>query len=320
METAHRFFNEPLPRIMMLQRLGESFMAHNSDGEKVLRVLITSDIHHTYDVTWYGVGTNERVQLWADSIKAEHERDPIDLIIIAGDPSLDHYLFQGAYTVKGVGDTVEFMERYFSQLPKDIPYFIGAGNHELYNDAQWRGYVGNGRQGVVTIGDDMFIMLDTWRAALEPDYDGKIARYTPVEVDFLEEQLEKYSCPRVWLVAHYFELAHESEEFKRIVRENDRIKGLFQGHTHRCSLIPMGEEYGNKTIAETGNFSYASATFIKGSTIDDVKNSFWGFRELIISSDHAESNYIIAKSNIATFRDVKLDIERRLVDSITYQY
>ena len=56
------------------------------------RVIITSDIHHIHNKTWYNYSSYDRMPYWADAICKEHERHPIDLILIAGDVSLDHYL------------------------------------------------------------------------------------------------------------------------------------------------------------------------------------------------------------------------------------
>ena len=260
-------------------------MNDNIVDQRPLRVLITSDVHYTHEKKWYGVTCDERMQLWVDTIKAEHKKHPFDLILFAGDTSLDHYLMKGSYTARGISETREFMEKYVSQLPKDVPMLIGPGNHELYNDEQWEAYTGNGRQASIAVGNELFILVDTFRTALEPHFDGNLAKYTPVDVSYVEAQMAAYPNHRVWLISHYFDVTRESEEFRRLIRENDRIIGLFAGHAHQCSVIYMGEDYGNKTVAQTGNFSYSYFTAFPTGDINDVYRSFWGFRELTITSD-----------------------------------
>ena len=117
-----------------------------SGSENGLRVLITSDVHHTDVVTWYGIPSSLRMRFWADAINKEHEQKPFDLIIIAGDTSLDHYENKGSYTTNKVSTTKEFVDKYVSLLPKDVPVFILPGNHEQFSNSQWKELTGNDAQ------------------------------------------------------------------------------------------------------------------------------------------------------------------------------
>ena len=283
------------------------------------RVIITSDIHHIHNKTWYSYSSHDRMLLWAESIRREHERAPIDLIIIAGDVSLDHYIDKGSYTAEGISDTDEFVKKYIPLLPEGIPVFIGPGNHELYNNEQWRGYTGNDRQGHMVLDEDLFIFLDTYADQLEPNFRGDIDAYVLVDTEYIKGLMDKYPSHRVWLVSHYFDCKKESEAFKEIVRD-PRVIGLFAGHIHKCDLIHMGEEYGNKVIAQTGNFSYSFYTAYPTGNIQDVYDSFWGFRELVIYDDSAISNYIIADSDVATISGEVRKFERRYIHSVEYKY
>ena len=295
-------------------------MENNFNDSKTYRILITSDVHHTHDKRWYGVLTDDRVQLWIDRIKEEHARRPIDLLIFAGDTSLDHYLQQGSYTSRGISNTKEFMEKYVSQLPPEIPRFIGPGNHEQYNDEQWEAYTGNKRQGAVALEHDLFIILDTFCGSLEPNFDGSLAPYIPVDVEYVKAKMAEYPDHRVWLISHYFDQKHETDEFKKLVKEDSRIKGLFAGHAHQCSIMELGKEFGNKTVAQTGQFSYSWYTAFPSNDPGDVLRSFWGFRELVTASDEAYSNYIIAESDLATINGEPVKLERQIIHGISYQY
>ena len=104
------------------------------------RILLTSDTHHTYLQTYYGISSEERMQAWVDAIKAEHALRPFDLIVIVGDVSLDHWKWQGggSYLKDGISTTKSFMDDYVSQLPEDVPVFVLAGNHEQYGNEKWK--------------------------------------------------------------------------------------------------------------------------------------------------------------------------------------
>lgn len=293
---------------------------NNTENKKQMRVLFTSDVHYGYTKTWYGYPSEERAQHWVDSIKEEHRRNPIDLIIFVGDASLDHYIDKGSYTTDGISTTDEFIKKYMSQLPREIPVFMCPGNHELYSNEQWQSLTGNGRSGTVTLGEDLFIMLDSFAEQLEPNFDKQLAKYTPANVAYIREQMEKYPDKRVWLVSHWFEKGAESEEFKKLLCEEDRIKGLFAGHIHRGDYLSLGKEYGYKCLAYTGEFSYSYYTAYPSGDVNDLYDSFWGFRELLIYPSSAQSNYIRVKTQIPTYRDIPYDLERKLTFGIEYLY
>ena len=247
---------------------------------KPLRVLLTSDMHCTDLMDWYGVRDADRIQAWVDAVLAEHQKMPFDAIIIAGDISLDYHAEKTPYD-KGHSTGLIFMQQFFSQLPS-VPRFILAGNHE------WLALVDNARQGEITLGKDTFLCLDNYREDLGPVYDSS-DKYSPMDMDFIRATMAAHPDNRFWLVSHYFDIAKESDDFRALLSGDDRIKGLFMGHTHLNTLIPLGEEYQNLIIAQTGNFSYTCGT---------VERDFWGLRDLVISENGAVSHYIQPESHI----------------------
>lgn len=276
-----------------------------ADGK--LRVIISSDIHCTHLQSWYGANYLKRMQHWVDTVKKEHAETPIDLLVINGDISLDYWVSGGSVINQDRSTSETFVKNYLSQLPKDIPVFIIPGNHEQYSDEDWLKITGNHRQGHLAIGGRLFLFLDTFGGKLDPTthHDGV---YTRADVDYINETMAAYPDHDVYLIAHYFNPTGETPTFKKLVKENDRIKGLFSGHTHKTAIIELGEAWGNKTIAQTGNFAYFK---------DTAKESFWGFRELVISDTDAYSQYIIAEST-ATIDGVKTSFERTLRAQVTY--
>ena len=252
------------------------------------RILITSDIHYTDLGTWYGVDNETRLQLWVDEILAEHKKQPFDLILINGDISLDYHEKKTPFE-KGYSTSYVFMKMYASKLPKDVPVLIGAGNHEQFPEETWEKITGSKRQGYATVGNHTFIMLDGFREKLGTTYDDS-EDYSQMDVAYIQELMEKYPENHVWLLSHWIEMEEESEAFRKLVAEDDRIKGLFVGHTHDHRPIPLGESYKNKVMAQTGNFSYTMSGAATGG--------FWGFRDLVISENHAVSRYIMVDSDV----------------------
>ena len=288
---------------------------------KELRVIISSDVHHC-TTNWYNLSSSIRMQMWVNAIKEEHEKKPIDLLIINGDTSLDYYAKQGTYTEQGISYTKEFVERFVSQLPEEIPVYIMPGNHEAYTNAKWKEITGNDRQQTVAMKGNLFILLDNYGSEVGLKYDGDAA-CTPTDVGYIEQQMEAHpECNKVWLIAHHFDVKNESEEFKALVKNNKKILGLFSGHSHQNSVTNLGAEFGGKKLAQTGNFSYSYYTAMpsgdEAKDLSNLKNSFWGFRELNIMSEAGISNYIICKTSGASYNGQVIKLERRTVDSVRY--
>ena len=283
-----------------------------NDGK--LRVIIASDLHYTTLETYYSVSTDKRMQHFVDTLLLEHQSSPIDLLIIAGDISLDHLFKRGTWTAERVSTTKTFMEKYASQIrAAGIPIFALAGNHEQFNNEQWKQFTGNDRFGTIALEGNLFIMLDAFSVDLEPNYDYD-PTYANHDVDYIKQQMEAHpECENVFLISHHFDYFNESLEFKQLIRSDSRIKGLFQGHSHLNDIIDMGSPYGNKKIYQTGNFSQLGPN----ATKEQITEYFWGFRELIITPDHAATRYIIPKTDIILNGVVFIQTTRRISKSAT---
>ena len=252
------------------------------------RILITSDMHYTDLETWYGVSSEARLEHWLRKIHEEHEKLPFDLILIPGDISLDYHAEKTPFD-KGYSTGFVFMKMYAARLPAGVPVLVAAGNHEQFPEAVWQKITGNPRQCHAVVGNHTFVMLDGFREALLPTYDSTDA-YSPMDVSYIRQLLQAYPDNHMWLLSHWFEMEEESEEFRCLVAREPRIKGLFMGHSHDHRLIPLGPEYANKVIAQTGNYSYTMSGADTGG--------FWGFRDLVISDEKAVSRYIMVDCDV----------------------
>ena len=252
------------------------------------RVLLASDIHCTDLEDWYGIPNDLRMQRWLDAVLEEHDRQPFDLILIPGDISLDYHAERTPFD-KGYSTSYVFTKMFVSRLPAGVPVLIAAGNHEQFPEETWQKITGNARQSHWVLGNHTFVMLDGFRGSLKPTYDSS-DRYTPMDVAYIQSLMARYPDNHVWLISHYFDMEQESEAFRKLVAEDPRVKGLFMGHTHEHQLIPMGPAWGNKVIAQTGNFSYTMSGAANGG--------FWGFRDLVIDDTKAVSSYIMVDSDV----------------------
>ena len=310
----------------------------NADADGY-RVLLSSDMHYsiasqapyTVPSNYYGVTNDDRLQLWVDSIKAEHQLAPIDLLIIPGDVSFDYCDSRGTMTQLEQSTVDTFVEKYVSQLPEEIDIFIMPGNHDAWTNANWSQKTGYPREGYLTLGDNLFIMVDTYDNpdSMEDNYGvGDNMTYQPIDVAWVQEIMDTYPTYNVWLISHYFDSANESDDFKALVKDNARVKGLFAGHTHQSELISLGADYGNKAIAQTGNFAYSYYTaYPTAGTTQDLLDAMWGHRELVITSDSAYSQYILADTtdmvgltppDAFKERGVSFKQERRTAHRINY--
>ena len=282
-----------------------------------VRILISSDMHNTPDShSWYGVGSNSRMQQWVNGIIAEHQKDPIDALVILGDTSLDHWNFDpyGYYLNTGVSYTKLLIDNYVSQLPKDFPIYYVPGNHEQYGNAKWVELTGQNRQGYFTVGDNLFILSDTYAGYLDPswNHDGM---YTGVDMTHVLSAVKANPhASNIWLLAHEYQLNAESTQFIQFLKSNQRIRGLFMGHTHYADIKTT--YYRNLTIAQTGNFSYTLDDFNE----DTMKASFWGYRELVIEEHSAVSNYIIPETQAMLNGSTLSVVPYQKVHQITYAF
>ena len=239
------------------------------------RVLLMSDVHHC-ELVWYGVDTDTRMKRMVEALQAEYEREPYDGLFFLGDYSLDFWVCPpfGSVLNRGKSYTEKFMKEVYPLLPPCPKYMI-PGNHEQYGQERWKALTGFDRRGTMAYRDALFVLLDNFAADLDPDFNSD-GTYTPVDVAYIQEQMAAHpQAKHVFLCAHEFITERESEDFKTLVREEERIMGLFAGHTHLSHVLSLGPEWGNKKLIRDGQFSYSH----------DIEHSTWGWREIRFEDD-----------------------------------
>ena len=101
----------------------------------------------------------------------------------------------------------------------------------------------------------------------------------------IDRLMAEYPDKRVILCAHWFDMAQESEDFRRLLAEDERIVCLFCGHNHVSKISSTGDECGGKPILYTGNYSYSGEK--------NPVRCLCGYRELIITEEGVRSKYIV---------------------------
>ncbi len=250
------------------------------------KIIIASDIHHRCS-DYYAVPADEITENLCADLNAEYEKEPYDALLLLGDYSLDHWAWntKGTYLTKGISNAQRFAEIYLPRIaPEGVAVRMIAGNHEQYGEELWHELTGYNRRDHIIIGDILFILSDTFGGDLDPT-DHSDGTYIGVNMDDINELMARYPDKKVILCSHWFDIAAESEEFRELLRKEDRILCLFCGHNHKSRVVSTGEENGDKPILYTGNYSYSGEA--------NPMRCLPGYRVLTITDEGIESKYVV---------------------------
>lgn len=279
---------------------------------KRTRIILMSDIHYGCG-EFFGRQKDEIAELLCSDLEAEYKKDPYEALLLLGDYSLDHWAWntKGTYLTLGISNAKRFADRYLPRLaPTGVEVRMIAGNHEQYGEALWNELTGHRRREHIVIGDILFILCDTYGGDLDPT-DHSDGTYIGVQMDDIHELMARYPDKKVILCAHWFDIDAESEEFRELLRREDRILCLFCGHNHLSRIANTGEANGSKPIIYTGHYSYSGE-----------KNRILclpGYRELIIGEDGISSKYII-QPHTYKIGEVRFTAEYAEQDPIEIKY
>lgn len=257
-----------------------------STENKSTRVIVMSDIHYC-EKGWYGMPQEVKGELLCADLEQEYAKDPYGALLLLGDYSLDHWAWstKGTYLARGISNTKRFKDQCLSRLaPKGVAVRMIAGNHEQYGEALWEELTGYCRQDYLVCGSVLFILLDTFGGDLDPTIHSD-GTYIGADVAAITALMARYPDKKVILCAHWFDTGRESEDFLRLLREEERILCLLCGHNHLSRVASTGEENGNKPIIYTGHYSYSGEK--------NVVRCLNGYREIMITEDGITSKYIV---------------------------
>ena len=253
---------------------------------KPTRLIIASDIHYCEE-GWYGLPRTAKGENLIADLAREYERHPYDALLLLGDYSLDHWVWgtKGTYLTRGLSETGLFVKEVLGRLaPDGVAVRMIAGNHEQYGEENWERLTGHKRRDHLVCGDILFILCDTFGGDLDPTTHSD-GTYVGVNVEEIKSLMALHPQKRVILCAHWFHVEAEGEEFRELLRSEERILCLICGHAHISRVLSSGEENGNKPILYTGHYSYSGEK--------NPLRGLNGYRELIIDGDKVTSKYLV---------------------------
>jgi len=277
-----------------------------------IRIIIMSDIHYCED-GWYGVTQQIKRDWLCADLQREYETDPYDALLLLGDYSLDHWFWntKGTYLTKGVSNTKLFKEQCLDKIaPSGVSVRMIPGNHEQYGHALWKELTGFERNSYLVCGPILFVLLDTFGGYLDPT-EHSDGTYTGANVAQIRELMTRFPDKKVILCAHWFDMEAESEEFRDLLKSEDRILCLFCGHKHRSKVEYTDEACGKKPIIHSGNYSYSGES--------NAVRCLNGYRELVITEDGISSKYILP-AHTYTIENVTFTTEYAQQDEIKIQF
>ncbi len=255
------------------------------------RILLVSDMHYTTQETTQelkikypnsnasvaagtilGVTQKEKIQKLLNDILKEHQTAPLDSVLVLGDLSIDDYDFRKlpeCYCRK-------FKEDCMDKLP--CPAYALPGNHDSITNDMWKEIFGVNREYSVKIGNNVFIMADTFKGVPATGASG--AGYTGINKDFLEKELSKYTDENIFVCAHY--ISKNEPELGKI----PNLVCLFGGHTHSSRTLKFGEY----PLFDIGGYGYNGIVGKDGKYTFNVffEECAWGYNILEIYENRVE--------------------------------
>ena len=261
------------------------------------RVILVSDMHYTTEETHeemllsnpqvntsaaagdaFGHTQKEKVQCIVKDITSFTDNNPTDAVLVLGDLSIDDYGFRNLpdnYCTKFKEDCMEKLA---------CPSYAIAGNHDSYPEEMWKEIFGYGRQYSLKIGNAVFVMLDTFKAAAANSASG--SPYVGIDVDYLRKELAKYPTEPIFLCTHHIK-DEPKEELMQLLSENPRIVCLFRGHTHINQVLQC-QNLAGKPLVDIGGYGYVGEVIDGNWHFDRFDPSWaWGFEVLEWNEDEA---------------------------------
>ena len=275
-----------------------------SNKEYTHRIIVMSDPHYmtndsqvTYNTNHpgenaapsagdaFGYTQTEKMSAILTDVNKFAERENVEGVLVLGDLGTDDYGFRNL----SENYVQKFKEEVMAKFP-GVSYAL-PGNHDTYPNDMWNEIFGYDRQYSVKIGDAAFIMLDTYADLSTVDASG--SRYTGIDVDWLEKELEKYPTEQIFLCCHYLGSQEENYKLNKILRENERIVCVFRGHTHLNEIL-VCNNLNNEFMFDLGGYAYMGEKTAAGYDYSVYDNSWaWGFG--VLEWNDTEAHYYHVK-------------------------
>lgn len=251
--------------------------------------------------TILGMTQREKLEKLMNDITAEHEKEPLDMVLILGDLSIDDY------DLRNLPENFcrKFKEEVMDKLP--CPVFALPGNHDSYPNSIWEEIFGYPREYSVKIGNNVFLMLDTFKNL--PAKGGCGSKYSGVDLEFVRNELSKYTeNENIFVCAHYIKPDEPG------ISDIPKLACLFRGHTHESELI----DFFGKPLFDIGGYGYNGVALGDGKYTFNIffENCAWGYNMLEIEEDTA-SVYHRCVNMTYTAENGVFDIANEITDRKT---
>ncbi|MBE6612981.1 MAG: hypothetical protein E7632_10860 [Ruminococcaceae bacterium] len=259
-----------------------------------MRILLFSDIHYTTDLSQeemtaiaprarvsaaagdaFGLTQREKLETARRWITAEHERSPLDAVLMLGDLSIDDYNWRNL--------PENYCEKCKKELFDALPCPVHAipGNHDSYPDQLWREIFGTPRQYSLDFGDFGVIMLDTF--ANTPCKDASGSHYSGIDRAFVAKELVKFGSNPVLLCAHHVNDQQVDWDFAMFCKAHPNIRAIFRGHTHKSAVLPFTSQ-SILPLIDIGGIAY-DGFCLGGRWTFGIFNESWAWGYQILEFD-----------------------------------
>ena len=235
----------------------------------------------------------------------------VDAVLTLGDLSTDDY----GYRNLAENYVLKYKEEVMDSFPCEA--YALPGNHDSYPEDMWQEMFGYGRQFSVKIGDAAFIMLDTYNDAPMDSPSG--SDYTGIDVEWLQQELEKYPTEQIFICTHYIDSTRSDYSFNKILRENKRIVCMFMGHSHGNELL-LPEGLNNRFLVNVSGYAYKSEK-VEGRWQFNRYDDFWAWGFGVLEWNETEAHYYHVKYP-RTYVGINgtFDFAGAIEDEITIQF
>lgn len=238
-----------------------------------IRVGLISDLHYSAE-SYKGIKPHDRLNYIVSTINAEHKKKPFDIVFITGDISSNS------------GDSIEAIDRYLKKL--QMPFYILAGNHDLFTVDSWNNNFHYGRDYSLVFGDYAFLIADTFNGPQLADQMFYGQQPAPVNMVKFSANYEKLKDKTIFVLYHGLFGSTHHADLKAFMLEKDNILAGFEGHWHTNGSVDLG----GKKSYRNGHFSYESG----GSEIPP-----WTFRTIEKEGSELVTKLISPELTIGTY-------------------
>ena len=233
-----------------------------------------------------GYTQTEKMGIILEDVLGFAEETPVEAILVLGDLSTDDCGFRRM----AENYVQKFKDEVMSKFPC-VSYAL-PGNHDSHSNDVWNEVFGYNRQHSVKIGDTAFIMLDTYQAGDATG--GAGTPYTGVDAEWLERELEKYPTEKIFICSHYYRADEVNDRFDGLVKRNERIVCLFQGHSHKNKILSW-EKWNEKPLIDLGGYAYHGEP-VDGKWRFDRFDEMWAWGFGVLEWNDMQAHYYHIKN------------------------